>query len=214
MATGSPWYSRPRVSTQFSLACSPGLLRGRRETAVRRAGLPRQHKRLTMGGRRWQVPSDINASDVLQIEARFPGRGGNRRVTLRLRIGQNVLGGDTSAPTVNGLQDYDMVWLGHSLSPESPPEVDSFDGDFYRAESYFNPVTQQDTWRFLAAAMGTHGNWSSGIATDQCAWSPDSMRSAWSSSPSVSSQVMPTIHRVCRLGGPRPRPGAPEFRRV
>jgi phage tail sheath protein FI len=104
------------------------------------------------GQARWQVPSGINASDVLQIAARFPGRGGDRRVTLRLRIGQNILGGDVSAPTVNGLQNYDMVWMGQAL-PGSPPgiEGDAFTGDFYRAESYFNAVTQQDTWRFRAA---------------------------------------------------------------
>ncbi|MBI3328080.1 MAG: phage tail sheath subtilisin-like domain-containing protein [Nitrospinae bacterium] len=108
------------------------------------------------GRARWQVPSGINASDVLQVEARFPGRAGNRRVTLRLRIGQNVLGGNASAPTVKGLQDHDMVWLGRAFSGSplgvgSPPEVALFDGAFYRAESYFNPVTQQDTWRFHPA---------------------------------------------------------------
>ena len=64
------------------------------------------------------------------------------------------------APTVNGLQNYDMVWLGRTFSGSppgvgSPPEVASFEGIFYRAESYFNADTQQDTWRFRAKDMTT-----------------------------------------------------------
>jgi phage tail sheath protein FI len=104
------------------------------------------------GVARWPDPNDSNANNVLEIKARFAGRGGNRRVTLRLRIGQNILGGSPSTPTVNGLQNDDIVWIGQALAG-SPPgiEGDTFIGDFYRAESYFNAVTQQDTWRFRAA---------------------------------------------------------------
>jgi len=50
-----------------------------------------------------------------------------------------------------------MVWLGRAFSGSplgvgSPPDIATFQGEFYRAESYFNPVTQKDTWRFQPAS--------------------------------------------------------------
>lgn len=102
------------------------------------------------GRARWAAPSGISANAVLEVAARFPGVGGNRRVSFKLRIGQDVLGGDLSDPTVNGLQNNDIVWIGQATpgSPPNDPAEFQFAGAFYRAELYFNPATQEDTWRF------------------------------------------------------------------
>jgi phage tail sheath protein FI len=102
------------------------------------------------GNARWAVPAGMDANNVLDVAARFPGVAGNRRVSFRLRVGQNVLGGDTSEPTVNGLQNNDIVWIGQSTpgSPPTDPNNFMFQGTFHRAETYFNAATQKDTWRF------------------------------------------------------------------
>ncbi|HKM52915.1 MAG TPA: phage tail sheath subtilisin-like domain-containing protein, partial [Isosphaeraceae bacterium] len=50
-------------------------------------------------------------------------------------------------PSVSGLVDLDVVWIGH-LQPGSPLGSGTYEGSFYWAESYMNTVTQQDTWRF------------------------------------------------------------------
>src|SRR5262245_28515287 len=40
----------------------------------------------------WRLPAGMDPAAVLNVEARSPGRAGNRRVSLRLTIGQDVLG--------------------------------------------------------------------------------------------------------------------------
>lgn len=100
----------------------------------------------------WRLPSGINASDVLEVRARFPGFGGNRRVSFKVRIGQNMLTSDRDGnPAVNGLLDNDIVWIG-TTSPASPPGDLFFQGGFFRAEQHFDPVIQEDTWRFRDAS--------------------------------------------------------------
>jgi uncharacterized protein len=99
----------------------------------------------------WRVPSGINAADVLEVRARFPGFGGNRRVSFKVRIGQNILTSDRDGnPAVNGLLDNDIVWIG-TTGPASPPDDLFFQGAFFRAEKYFDPVLQENTWRFRNA---------------------------------------------------------------
>ena len=100
----------------------------------------------------WRVPAGITAANVLAVHARFPGFGGNRRVSFRVRVGQNMLGGDRDhPPTVNGPTNNDTVWIGSS-SPGSPPADRAFQGAFYRAEKYFDTRIQEDTWRFRDAS--------------------------------------------------------------
>ncbi|HSF30495.1 MAG TPA: phage tail sheath subtilisin-like domain-containing protein [Candidatus Tectomicrobia bacterium] len=98
----------------------------------------------------WRVPTGMDTTQVLSVEARFPGRAGNRRVSLRLSIGQDVLGSDPNGLTVNGLLDNDIVWIGRTTvgSPPGSPDAVSFAGEYYRAESYFSPELQRQTWRF------------------------------------------------------------------
>ena len=89
----------------------------------------------------------------LTVSARWPGVAGQFRVRFTLTIGQNVLSNQRDpvtkklAPAVGGLADKDVVWIGHQ-NPGSPPDSGPYQGNFYRAESYLNHVTQEDTWRF------------------------------------------------------------------
>jgi phage tail sheath protein FI len=63
------------------------------------------------------------------IFARFPGRGGNMRVTLSVKVGPNVLtaDADTGRPVVSGLNNNDLVFVKHArahpvLSPSPVAE--------------------------------------------------------------------------------------------
>jgi len=122
---------------------------GGKRLYVQRVFLPRSAS--DDGLARWVPPSGIDEDDVLEVASRFPGAAGNRRMSFRLRIGQNVLGGDSQEPTVSGLQNRDIVWIGQA-TPTSPPNDLAFQGEFYLAESYFDSVSQRDTWRFRSEA--------------------------------------------------------------
>ena len=68
----------------------------------------------------------VDASGVLNIQARFPGAAGNMRVRLTLRLGQNVLAQDTGPdgsqqPVARGLLDKDVVLVNDIKSPILSP---------------------------------------------------------------------------------------------
>jgi phage tail sheath protein FI len=105
-----------------------------------------------------------STANLVQIRGRFPGDFGNLRVRLTLRLGQNVLTGDSIPnssplqfkPRVGALQDGDVVWIGHVSSPiGTPPQS----GTLYSAASYFDSQTKEWTWKFspdaLSPASGT-----------------------------------------------------------
>jgi uncharacterized protein len=86
-------------------------------------------------------------SGALELRARFPGSGGNGRVSFTVVRGPNLLGGTAPAPTVTGLVDRDVVWIG--------PRATGSHGTFYLARH--DPA--QRSWSFVpnngAAATGT-----------------------------------------------------------
>jgi phage tail sheath protein FI len=83
--------------------------------------------------------------NALHFRARFPGKPGNRRVRLILRMGQNVLGGEPGKPTVAALQPGDVVWVSGMTSPISRPPGSE---RFYIAEPIVDPNSKQRTWQF------------------------------------------------------------------
>ncbi|MEK6302416.1 MAG: phage tail sheath subtilisin-like domain-containing protein [Acidobacteriota bacterium] len=90
----------------------------------------------------------------ISVRARFPGAAGNTRVRLALRIGQSILGGDPSNPSVGALRNDDIAHITDITSPitiGSPPGS----GTFYRAESFFDAVTRTQMWRFVSPTAGT-----------------------------------------------------------
>ena len=82
---------------------------------------------------------------TILLRARFPGAAGNLRVKFTFCLSQNVLGGDSGAPTLRGVVDNDLVWISDTTSPVGSPPGS---GTFYLAESYFNKTSQQNAWRF------------------------------------------------------------------
>lgn len=103
------------------------------------------------------VPGDNEKPDAIRVRARFPGKAGSMRVRLTVRIGQNVLGGvlDRSRPdeirrTVGPLINGDLVWIHEISSPlASPLDSNGIErGQYYIAESFPDPVTQEIDWRF------------------------------------------------------------------
>jgi len=80
----------------------------------------------------------------LLVQARFPGSAGNNRVRFTLRIGQSVLGGDTTSRTTGALQPYDIVWIDRLTSPP-----DSAHGKVYQANLAIDPVSQSEKWTFV-----------------------------------------------------------------
>ena len=107
------------------------------------------------GGSDGIAGDDIGAgANRITVRARFPGSAGNTRVRLTLRLGQSILGGETSNPSVGALRANDIVHITDVTSPitiGSPPGS----GTFYRAESFFDAGTQTQTWRFVSPTGGT-----------------------------------------------------------
>lgn len=79
------------------------------------------------------------AAPSVTIEARFPGKAGNVRITIIVRKSPNVLPKEGTAPIVKSLQNRDVVWIGGVTSPMSSSRGE---GDVY-----------------LALRDGVAGNW-------------------------------------------------------
>jgi phage tail sheath protein FI len=117
-------------------------------------------QRLANDGRAYQrIGSDVSSDEAaaLSVHARFPGVAGSRHVRITLKRGPNILAGDPGSPKVNGLQNYDVVWVANLGSPPaasgSPPSVPGPGdlapiGDFYVAESYADAGGAQE-WQFV-----------------------------------------------------------------
>ncbi len=81
---------------------------------------------------------------TFRLTARFPGTGGNVRVTFSLRLGQNV----RSGTQLRGVRSYDTVLIG-TLSPLAYTP--------YWAEQYFDASANGMAWRFTNEAGATTG---------------------------------------------------------
>lgn len=91
---------------------------------------------------------------TLELRARFPGSGGNARVSFTLARSPNLLGGTASAPSVSGLLDRDVVWIG--------PRAAGSRGAFYLAR--FD--TAQRAWSFEPNGNGTGALILAGLSPD------------------------------------------------
>jgi phage tail sheath protein FI len=101
------------------------------------------------------IPDGAAAADQIVVRARFPGEMGNVLVRFELRIGQNILGGAPLAspagalePTVAGLRENDVVWIGDIKSPinlTSPLATDRL----FIARRYFDTATTEESWEFV-----------------------------------------------------------------
>jgi phage tail sheath protein FI len=101
----------------------------------------------------------VSAGAGVDLQARYPGSGGNMDVTLTARLGQNVLAGEPVDPTdltsrripvVSGLRRWDVVWIGEPPGSVtvSPPSLAA--GVLHTAEQLTDPATGETTWRFTA----------------------------------------------------------------
>src|SRR6267154_2211938 len=70
--------------------------------------------------------------DVVTLQARYPGSGGNITATFAARVSQNVLAGvphDPTDPTgprdpvLRGVNEFDVVWVSQPTSPPGKPTV-------------------------------------------------------------------------------------------
>ena len=103
----------------------------------------------------WLPSATSEASGEIRIAARFPGQMGAMRVTLTLRLGQNILTGKPGQASVPGLLNNDLVWISRLALPSPLPSPLPGDvGRYYVARSYFDPLAKQWTWRFVADPKG------------------------------------------------------------
>jgi hypothetical protein len=85
--------------------------------------------------------------DAINLQARYPGSGGNVDVTFTVRPSKNVL---TSVPTgsngteaaVQGIADYDMLWIDQLASPTDVPPA------LYYAREEYDETLSRKVWRF------------------------------------------------------------------
>jgi len=103
---------------------------------------------------RWTLSATNSPPDQLDLQARYPGSGGNIGLTFTARLTQNTLAGVPRDPTnplgprdpvLRGVNDYDVVWIGQGTgSPVAKPTS----GTLYWADAITDPVTQLPTWQF------------------------------------------------------------------
>jgi phage tail sheath protein FI len=94
-------------------------------------------------------PDDIGrafaAASPPVIFARFPGRGGNMRITLSVKIGPNVLTSDSGGnATVSGLTNYDLVYV-KQVPTGSPPTLPSTNPV---ANGFYDVIKDPDSVQF------------------------------------------------------------------
>ncbi len=101
-------------------------------------------------------PAGGAQDDSVNISARFPGEAGNVRVSIGLKVGQNILAGrplesppgvpiDLLEPRVSALREYDVVWVNDIKAPLFSPSVNP---GLFIARRYFNTGKQADSWEF------------------------------------------------------------------
>lgn len=106
----------------------------------------------TDGHARAWTPDTANAGtsdEAFLVRARFPGAAGNMRVTLTLKLGQNILGvspTDATIATAKSLREFDTVWVSNVASPtDSAPGGGGFHVARFDEEGR--------TWRFTQNAL-------------------------------------------------------------
>ncbi|MCA9970598.1 MAG: phage tail sheath subtilisin-like domain-containing protein [Anaerolineales bacterium] len=107
------------------------------------------------GHARVTVPAGATSpANHVVLRARYPGGGGNVRVTFTVRTSQNVLAGVPRDPTnltgpkdavLRGAAPHDLVWIADLSSPVASPPGS---GTLYWAEPYFDSAANRSTWRF------------------------------------------------------------------
>ncbi len=115
------------------------------------------------------IPIGAADNDAIQVKARFPGSGGNYRLRISVRTGQNILSGTKGNAVANGLLNYDVVWISDITSPFDSPQLGTPIGSplgflFESPPGYGNfylAFYDQDkkTWRFGASKTASSGNW-------------------------------------------------------
>jgi phage tail sheath protein FI len=96
-----------------------------------------------------RIGTDVtdDGTAALSVRARFPGAAGSRRIRITLNRGPSVLAGTPGAPKVNGLRDYDVVWIANLPDVGSPPDDLAEIGEFYLSERY-DDAGGRKRWRF------------------------------------------------------------------
>lgn len=131
--------ARPRHNFMWH-AARAFFEQGGRRLYVQRVFHPREE---SDGHAEARLPAEAEAETaMLRVRARFPGTAGERAVRLTLRRGQNALSAVGDEPTVNGLANNDIVWIG---VPGSPPGAGV--GACHRAASYLRDDGRLG-WRF------------------------------------------------------------------
>jgi len=106
-----------------------------------------------VGGDSGQASATMGATggaNSIQVQARFPGAAGNdMQVLFTVCLSQNVLGRQLGGQPANlsSVLENDVVWIGHPASPPLGSSAPTL-GDYYIAEPFFDPQTQQQTWLF------------------------------------------------------------------
>ncbi|MEP3331192.1 phage tail sheath subtilisin-like domain-containing protein [Sedimentitalea sp.] len=100
----------------------------------------------------WPVPG-ASPAPGFQLIARHPGRAGNMRVQLTIRMGQNTLQPGTSGPELRGIRPFDTVMAIPTASPPASPPGSG--AQFYWADRFLDDDTGRETFRLRQDTAGS-----------------------------------------------------------
>jgi hypothetical protein len=88
---------------------------------------------------RWSIDDEmsppIGAADRVRVHSRHPGAASNRIVTLRFRLGPNILDTTTTPATLRGAERFEVAWVQTQVqaNPSSPSA-----GQMYWVDRFFD----------------------------------------------------------------------------
>ncbi|WP_305972042.1 MULTISPECIES: phage tail sheath subtilisin-like domain-containing protein [unclassified Mameliella] len=107
------------------------------------------------GGRAiWPAPDASPANPGFTLMARHPGRAGNMRVQVTMRVGQNVLATGANGPELRGIRPFDTV-IAVNLASPPPASPGTVNAEFYWADRFRDENTGRETFRLRQDSAGT-----------------------------------------------------------
>ncbi len=101
----------------------------------------------------WPAPDASPPDPGFRLTARHPGRAGDMRIQITLRMGQNTLMTGANGPELRGVRPFDTVLAVPTGSPPASPPGSN--AQFYWAERFIDDGTGRETFRLRQDTAGS-----------------------------------------------------------